>query len=82
MDARSVQFPANLNDFDLDPQMTEAPKPRLGVTDVRWPAPRRYPRDDALVHGRFQRGCDALFSDPIYRHILCRACPSEASVLE
>ncbi|KAK6394708.1 hypothetical protein LTR65_001499 [Meristemomyces frigidus] len=51
MQGHNVQFPANLNDCDLDPRATEVPESRSGVTDItfvrlRWEILR-------LVHGIF-----------------------------
>ncbi|KAK5164642.1 uncharacterized protein LTR77_009848 [Saxophila tyrrhenica] len=36
MDGRNVSMPANLNDIDLDPEATDRPQPRTGVTDMTW----------------------------------------------
>lgn len=45
MEGRSVRLPSNLNDIDLDPDLTDPPKPRTGVTDMtfvlaRWESVR------------------------------------------
>ncbi|EME43574.1 hypothetical protein DOTSEDRAFT_54348 [Dothistroma septosporum NZE10] len=37
MQDHNVQIPSNFNDRDLDPCMTEAPRPRLGVTEMTFP---------------------------------------------
>jgi len=40
MEGRYVQFPANLNDHDLDPKATQRPVARVGVTDTTFPVMR------------------------------------------
>lgn len=36
----NVKLPTNLNDCDLDPEMTEAPQPRSGITNMTFPTLR------------------------------------------
>ncbi|KAK5119804.1 hypothetical protein LTR85_007130 [Meristemomyces frigidus] len=66
MQGHDVQFPANLNDCDLDPKATQTPQSRAGVTDItfvrlRWEILR-------LVYGIFsarrQKGEDGRPPSP------------------